>query len=220
MIAKVKEQSASKRPQIEKNPPLTARRASPTARSAYTFVELLLTIVVLIIVLGLMMDLANRVRRSSADKLTRQLLQQLNALMDNYLEHSEGQLPPVTPFLETMPIPDEPALQIAAQRNNADFVRFLRTLSDLSMPVKSTGDKHQPDVFAGLPLNLYDEVTLHDPWGSPIVFMHRQNPLIGMAPGDKFFFFSAGPDRKFLTRQDNLYSYEEGSSPGLAASNN
>jgi hypothetical protein len=172
-------------------------------------VELFLTIAVLTIILGLMVDLANRVRRTSADKLTRQLLQQLNALMDNYLEHSGGQLPPVTPFLETMPIPDEPALQIAAQQNNADFVRYLRTLSDLSMPTKSEADKHQQDVFAGLPLNLYDEVTLHDPWGSPIVFMPRQHPLIGMAPGDKFFFFSAGPDRKFLTRQDNLYSYEE-----------
>jgi prepilin-type N-terminal cleavage/methylation domain-containing protein len=176
-------------------------------RRGYTLVELFLTIAVLAIILGLMVDLANRVRRTSADKLTRQLLQQLNALMDNYLEHSNGQLPPVTPFLETMPIPDEPALQIAAAQNNADFVRYLRTQSDLSMPTKSITDKQ--DVFAGLPLNLYDEVTLHDPWGSPIVFMPRQHPLIGMAPGDKFFFFSAGPDRRFLSRQDNLYSYEE-----------
>ena len=29
-----------------------------------------------------------------------------------------------------------------------------------------------------------------------------------MASGDRSFFFSAGPDRKYLTRQDNLYSYE------------
>ena len=75
-------------------------------------------------------DLANRVRRTSADKLTRQLLQRLNALMDNYMEHNNGQLPPVTPFLETMPIPDEPALQIAAQQNNADFVRYLTQMRE------------------------------------------------------------------------------------------
>src|ERR1700722_18931234 len=72
-------------------------------RRGYTLVELFLTIAVLAIIFGLMVDLANRVRRTSADKLTRQLLQQLNALMDNYLEHSGGQVPPVTPFLETMP---------------------------------------------------------------------------------------------------------------------
>jgi hypothetical protein len=31
-----------------------------------------------------------------------------------------------------------------------------------------------------------------------------------MALGDRPFFVSAGPDRRFLTREDNLYSYEEG----------
>jgi len=35
--------------------------------------------------------------------------------------------------------------------------------------------------------------------------MHRQ---IGMAPGNEWFFFSAGPDRQYLTRDDNQYSYE------------
>src|SRR5947208_2853468 len=64
------------------------------------------------------------------------------------------------------------------------------------------GERRRQDVFAGLPLSLYNEVTLHDPWGSPIVFMPRQHPLIGLAPIDKPFFFSAGPDRRFLTRDD------------------
>ncbi len=192
-------------------------------RRAYSLVELFVTIAILIIVLGLMVDLANRVRRNSSDRLTRQLLQQLTALMDNYLDHNGNQLPPVTLFLEPGPVPDEAALQSTARRNNADLVRFLRGQSNLTHPTTAEtpiSDKSQSntdpsdlarrqDIFAGLPLSLYDEVTLHDPWGSPIIFMPHQHPLLGMAPGDKFFFFSAGPDRKFLSREDNLYSYEE-----------
>ena len=73
-------------------------------------------------------------------------------------------------------------------------------------------------ILAGGPFNdlsiaNYNEVNVLDAWGSPIVYMPSQHPLIGMAAGDRSFFFSAGPDRKYLTRQDNLYSYEAGPSP-------
>jgi type II secretory pathway pseudopilin PulG len=200
---------------------LCALRSAPCAvhSRAYTLVEFFVTIAVLIIVLGLMVDLANRVRRNSADHLTRQLLQRLAALMENYKQHNGGQLPPITPFYASGQVPEEPGLQAAARVNNADFVRLLRGQSDLTHPPTTNPltarEMLRPppqDVFAGLPLSLYDEVTLHDPWGSPIVFMPHQHPLIGMAAGDNFFFFSAGADGKFLTREDNLYSYEEGSS--------
>jgi type II secretory pathway pseudopilin PulG len=152
-------------------------------RGGYTLIEFFVTIAVLVIVLGLMVDLARRVRRTSADRLTRQLLQQLDALMEN----------------------------VTARHNNAEFVRLLRGQSDLTRPTTnpSAPNAVAARVFAGLPLSLYNEVTLHDPWGSPIVFMPRQHPLVGMAPSDRPFFFSAGPDGKFLSRDDNLYSYEE-----------
>ena len=65
------------------------------------------------------------------------------------------------------------------------------------------------NVIEGLPVGSFDEVTLHDAWGGLIIFMPSQHPAIGMAPADKPFFCSPGPDRKFLTRDDNLYSYEE-----------
>jgi type II secretory pathway pseudopilin PulG len=173
---------------------------SAFSSSAFTVVELFVTIAVLIIVLGVMVDLANRVRRNSADQLTRQILRQLTVQMDNYMAHNNAQLPPVTPFMARNLVTDESTLRTDARRNNADFLRYLHT---------QPGPSQQDDVFHGLPLSLYDQVSLRDPWGSPIVFMPRQNPLIGMAPGDRFFFFSAGPDRRFLTRDDNLYSYEE-----------
>ncbi len=66
-----------------------------------------------------------------------------------------------------------------------------------------------PDTFGGLPDSIYNEATLRDPWGSPIVYMPAMHPLIGMAPDNRPFFFSAGPDRQYLTQDDNLYSYEE-----------
>jgi hypothetical protein len=65
-------------------------------------------------------------------------------------------------------------------------------------------------VFSDLSIANYNEVNVLDAWGMPVVFMPHQNPLVGMAAGDRSFFFSAGPDRRYLTRQDNLYSYESG----------
>ena len=60
------------------------------------------------------------------------------------------------------------------------------------------------------PVSVYDDSGLRDAWGSPIVFMPAKHPWVGTAPRDKvYFFFSAGPDRDYLTRDDNLYSYEE-----------
>ena len=42
--------------------------------------------------------------------------------------------------------------------------------------------KHVREKIGELPLSVYDEVTLRDAWGSPIVFMPREHRLIGMAP--------------------------------------
>ena len=67
--------------------------------------------------------------------------------------------------------------------------------------------------FAGLPTALYDERTLRDAWGSPIAYMPARDPRVGTAPGDRPFAFSAGPDRRYLTRGDNVYSYESAPAP-------
>ena len=168
-------------------------------KNGYTLVELFLTLAVLMILLGLMINLSNRVRRESADKLTRQMLARLTVIMAAYQQQNDGDLPPTTPLIDLSHVTNETTLQMSARQNSADFVRYLKLKSIASD--KSPGD----DVWAG---SLNDSV-LEDPWGSPIVFMPEQNPAIGMAPSDAFFFFSAGPDRQFLTREDNVYSYEQ-----------
>ena len=94
---------------------------------------------------------------------------------------------------------DRRALLEAARVNNLDFVRVLRREPTLTAPA-----------LKNMPVSMYDENYLRDAWGNPIVFMPAMHPLVGTAPRDRsFFFFSAGPDREYLTQEDNLYSYEE-----------
>ncbi len=182
----------------------------------FTMIEMLTTVAVLVIVLGLMVSLARYVRDQSADALTANLLRQLDIALTRYVDHNGGQLPPVEQILVSgaAHLPDEAELHRIARRNNEQFVHYLRPYFDINAPLPQ--GKHsatQPARFESdlgvLPVSIYDDVTLRDAWGDPIVFMQRDHPAIGMATRDHpSFFFSAGPDQKYLTREDNLYSYE------------
>jgi type II secretory pathway pseudopilin PulG len=175
----------------------------------YTLVELFLTLAVLMIILGLMINLANRVRRESADRLTRQTLARLTVLMGEYQARHNGELPAAQPLVDSGQAIDETTLHAAARLNNADFVTALN-LAALAKKSNPSDDATNDPLRSSLITTGPDTGLLEDPWGSPIVFMPRQDPAIGMAPGDAFFFVSAGPDRKYLTREDNVYSYEGG----------
>ena len=166
-------------------------------RRAYTLIELLTTIAVLVILLGLMVELAHQVRSRSANQLTRDLLEKLDRLTVRYLGRTGGSYPDVPPLLASAGSADEPALHKAALANNQALVLAFRRQGDL------LGQE-----LANLPITVFDERTIRDAWGTPIAFMPPRAANIGMLPQDRFFFFSAGPDRRFLTREDNLYSYE------------
>lgn len=158
---------------------------------------MLTTIAGLIILLGLAVSLAREVRRRSADTLTRDLLSELDAMVRTYQQSHKGALPVATPLISGDALPDLPALARSARKNNEDFVKALR----------STGG-FADELFGKLPQSMYDDLTLRDSWGSPIVFMASMHPAIGMADDNRPFFISAGPDGNYLTRDDNLYSYE------------
>jgi type II secretory pathway pseudopilin PulG len=194
-------------------------------RRAFTLIEMLTTVAVLIIVLGLMVSLARYVRDQSANQLTADLLRKLDAAVRRYADQNNGQLPAVTPLIpEGAALPDEVTLHHTARRNNEEFVRALKEYfvphhpgdkadsvgKGKSSPVQNPLPSIDPaQEFGELPISIYDEVTLRDAWGDPIVFMTHDNAAIGMASRDHpSFFFSAGPDHKYLTRDDNLYSYE------------
>jgi hypothetical protein len=166
-------------------------------RPAYTIIEMLTTVAALIIVLGLMVQLARYVRNRSADTLTRDVLLRMNALMAQYqqvhprLQKEVPQLVPMT----AVGVADEPVLAARAVENSRAVVRIWR---------EETGDS----AFKGLSLSTYDTTILRDAWGTPIVYMPPAARNVGLAAQGRDFYMSAGPDRKFGTLLDNLYSYE------------
>ena len=157
---------------------------------------MLTTVAMLIIMLGLMVSLARYVRRRSAEDLTRRILVNMHTAMLEYTKVNG------TPSIESFigagtTAADEVALQQTALLNNRQVVQFFKSHKELSAKA-----------FRELPLSIYDEATVRDAWGTPIVFMPAMHRQIGMAPGQEWFFFSAGPDRQYLSRDDNQYSYE------------
>lgn len=185
-------------PLVPSPPPFVPSPLAPRPLPlAFTLIEMLTTVALLVIVLGLMVSLARYVRNRSATQLTREVLANLNDAMTSYRKtHGADASPPVNMIADPgADLPDEQTLLRAAEANNRKFVAALRA---------NLGDKFWQE----LPGTIYDRQMLRDAWGTPIVLMPAKHNAIGMAPGDTSFFFSAGPDRMYHTRQDNLYSYE------------
>jgi hypothetical protein len=158
---------------------------------------MLTTVAVLIILLGLMVDLAGYVRNRSATDLARQVLAGLDEAMQRYLDLHKS-YPEIHPFTKDPAFQDdEQSLYRSARLNNREFVAALKADDLLSKEL--TGD---------LPVSIYDGSSFNDAWDMPIVFLPASHGKIGMAPSGRGFFFSAGPDRLYRTREDNLYSYE------------
>jgi type II secretory pathway pseudopilin PulG len=173
---------------------MMGRRDSAAGRG-FTIIETMTAVALLTIALGLMVSLSRHVRAASADGLTKEILHRLDAAMAMYV-HQNGSIPMVAPFIGEQLIPPETQLRRSAERNNEAFVRALKSAGLL------TGR------FDDLSVAYYDEAHVRDAWESPIVFMSQMHPAIGMNPKG-WFFFSAGPDRQYLTRDDNLYSYDQ-----------
>ena len=215
------------------HPQSKVRNPKSRISAAYSLVEVLTTIAVLVIVLGLMVSLARHVRKQAAVALSKDLLRRLDEVMAQYAARHEGRLPAVAAFPPpggpgasagdsdtepsgsdspartpeqttpkpprnppAQPPPNRIALLKAAEKNNADLVAALKAEPELTA------------ALADVPESVYEKDWLRDAWGSPIVFMPAKHPLVGTAPQDRFFFFSAGPDRSYLTQNDNLYSYD------------
>ena len=176
-------------------------RARPPAAAGFTLLEMLTTVAVLIIVLGLMVSLARYVRNELAVEVTKDLLHRMDAMMQQYATRHGGVVPVVSPFLPPglaeRGLLDEAKLRQNAEENNRSFVALFRSEGLLT-----------DESFGGLPQSIYNDAMLRDAWGSPIVFMPTLHEGIGMAPQNAPFFFSAGPDQRYLTQENNLYSYE------------
>ena len=163
-------------------------------RRGFTLVEMLTTVAGLVILLGLMVSLARHVRGREAEALSRQVLASLDDELKRRPE-MEGLLKDVPPLLRAGEGGEEDELQQAALRNNQELVRVLHEKGDAAL-------------FRTLPVTLYDASTLRDAWGTPVVYMKSGAQNVGISPLGRYFFLSAGPDRRFGTVLDNLYSYE------------
>ncbi len=161
-----------------------------TRQSAFTVLELLTTLALLVVMLGLMVSLARYVRSTAADRMTRGMLLELDAQLSAY--HSRFDAYPKAPTIA----------------DNADETTFAGLIKSESTGVLRLFEQSRLAIDerpapAPLPGGLTDA------WGRPIGYLSQHHPLIGMAPQNRPFFFSAGPDGRYLTRQDNLYSYEQ-----------
>ena len=198
------------------------QRSDPRGRrSAFTMIEMLTTVAILIIVLGLMVSLAREVRYRSAEQLTKELLLHLDELTQSFKQR-KGRLPNVEMLIPSdVMSADEAKVRAIARINNEALVNELKgeiVRSGLLQHDKTSSGTPGTGGIGDLPISLYDGRLLADAWGNPIVFMPNQHPLIGMAPvragaddeEQASFFFSPGPDGEYLTREDNLYSYEVG----------
>ena len=166
-----------------------------TRIAGFTLIEAMTVVAFLVIVLGLMISLSRHVRAASADGMTKDILRRLDEAMDAYV-HQFGSIPPVPEFISDQAVPPESELRRPAERNDEAVIRALKSVGLMNRR------------FDDLSIAYYDEVRVRDAWGSPIVFMPHMHPAIGMNPKG-WFFFSPGPDRQYLTRDDNLYSYDQ-----------
>ena len=168
------------------------------ASPGFTLIEMLATVAILVILLGVMVDLARHVRSRSAGELTRRMLAELDEALSRYRLKNNDQPPVSTPLIDVPSgWPENQVVMGNAKKNSEEFVKTFRATGELS--------ERQ---LTGLPITIYDSTILNDAWGTPIVLVQQGRPDIGMAPGNRAFFFSAGPDRNYRTREDNLYSYE------------
>jgi len=161
---------------------------------------MLTTVAALVIILGLMVSLARYERGRSAEDLMRDVLSRLDTLLANHdvvenrpLQDALAAVPPLVRSQGREP--EEQVLLFNARRNNEEFVKAFK--------------KHFGPKPFDIPLTLYNPTknTLVDVWGTPIVYMPPDAFNVGIRPQHRTFFLSAGPDRKFSTVDDNLYSY-------------
>lgn len=148
------------------------------SRSNFGLLELCTACAALVIVLGLSVSLARRVRSNDSQAAFMEQLARLNAALDRYGVPDE-----LAPFADALDGNEEmanAAVHTAALRNSESWIG---------------------------PLHL-DPADGFDPWGMPVVLLDGPHPQLGMALHLRAFFMSAGPDGRYFSLADNIYGYD------------
>jgi type II secretory pathway pseudopilin PulG len=180
------------------------------ARRGLGLIELLALVAFLAIALGLAVSVARHVRSTSAQEATQARLATLVEVARLYSHDFGGQLPAVEPSASATV--DGPAFRNWVRQQNqrvlAAFLTWQGSASSAGSDIAVGQVSLKQSDALPLPGPRVDASLLVDVWGSPIALMPRSHTRIGLSPGNGPFFFSAGPDRDYLTLSDNLYSYE------------
>src|SRR5438045_9530231 len=90
------------------------------ASRGFTLVEMLTTVAVLVVVLGMMVSLARDVRNRSANELTSEILTKLDYLMADYVKNNGGHLPVVTPLVSGGMVAKEESIKGTVWQSNEE----------------------------------------------------------------------------------------------------
>ena len=165
------------------------------SRRGLGLIELLTLVAVLMIALALMVATARHVRATSATELTRK---RMRALADAATAAIEKGVDPTMAMPTNLPGSPEDHLRAFARTSSHRLDESIAAEAPVAVPALANAIVA---AAAGRP-------ELDDAWGQPIALMPGQIPALGMAPDDGPFLVSAGPDGRFLTLSDNIYSYD------------
>lgn len=166
-------------------PPSSLRRPGLGA------IELLALVAVLVIAFALMASTARHVRSSSAMELTRKRMKALTDIAADLMQRGV-----------------DPTVAVAfpsTTRGDAELEDKLGRFAVESSRRLGESVANHPDTLLAQAIGTPE---LRDAWGRPIALLPGAFPAVGMAPDDGAFLVSAGPDGRFLTLGDNIYSYD------------
>ncbi len=222
------------------------RRSRVMARPAFTLIEMLVVISVVTILLTITIVVGVGVIGQSKVRQCKSLLQTLDSLLteydaelqsmpaydrDDYFEPEGGQAGDVRP--ESAVFISQVRGYVGADRIlSAMPTEFLVERSEYYDGVTIRGEASLLGSIRETDLRL----TVVDPWGTEIVYVHPRNKRAALGDGQSSFdgygnpanerpyFLSAGPDQKFynpdegvptndIARKDNVFSYESVNRP-------
>jgi hypothetical protein len=163
-------------------PPANSEVCRRRFAAGITRLSFVVLVAALSLTLAFVVALARHVRTTSADELTRERIIACAEQVRDWLS-TAGTLDLERPVLSGSGDEEAYLRQFAMNQGRAAARSSGRVTADL------TGWR--------------------DAWGTPLLLLAGQHSQLGIAPGDAPFLLSAGPDRTFLSKSDNLYSYDQ-----------
>lgn len=154
-------------------------------------IELLALVAILAVAFALMAATAGHVRSNSAMELTRKRMTALTAATADLLQRGI-----------------DPRLAVTFPSTSSTDTRLEENLGRFALESSRKLGKSLAEQPESLLAQAIGTPELRDAWGRPMALLPQQFPAVGMAPEDGPFLVSAGPDGRFLTLSDNIYSYD------------